>query len=354
MSRRSGVPPGAALAAGRRRGVRWAAYRMACDMLTTQRFVDEVLTPFQRFAIDQGPPGALMPYDDLLQRVKDCRALLPTAVDRVDDNVFAHAPRLAVVANVGVGYNHIDVAAATRRGIWVTNTPGVLTDSVADLTMALMLATLRRLGEASEHVRHGEWRAVRQDTFWGTDPRGLTLGIFGMGGIGQAVARRARPFGMRIIYHNRKPVSPALEAEFEATWVPFETLVETADVLSVHVPLTDQTRGRLGAHEFGRMRRGAFIINTARGGVIDEPALIRALHDGQLGGVGLDVTATEPDVAVALREHPRALIVPHIASATRGTRGAMMRMALENAAAVLDGQTPPNPVNRPERAAVAG
>jgi glyoxylate reductase len=322
---------------------------MAYDMLTTQRFPDDVVAPFaERFSIDQGPQGGLLAYAEMLERVATCGALLPTSIDRVDDDAFAHAPSLKVVANVGVGYNHIDVAAAARRGIWVTNTPGVLTDSVADLTMALLLGTLRRIGEASEHVRHANWRDNRQDLFWGTDPRGLTLGILGLGAIGQAVARRARPFGMRIIYHNRKRLAPELEQQVDATFVSFEQLIETADVLSLHVPLTDQTRGRIGRTELKSMRRGSMIINCARGPVIDEVALTEALLDGQISGVGLDVTATEPDVPQALREHPRALIVPHIASATGGTRGGMMRMALENAAAVLDGNTPPNPVNRPE------
>src|SRR5919108_2587136 len=174
---------------------------MGYDLLTTQHFVDEVVAQFQRFSIDQGPPGGLMPYDELVQRVAECRALLPTSVDRVDDNVLAHAPRLEVIANVGVGYNPIDVAAATRRGIWVTNTPGVLTDSVADLAMALLLGTLRRLSDASEHVRHGQWRENRQDTFWGTDPRGLTLGILGLGAIGQGVARGARPIWLGVLHH---------------------------------------------------------------------------------------------------------------------------------------------------------
>jgi glyoxylate reductase len=223
----------------------------------------------------------------------------------------------------------------------------VLTDSVADMAMALLLGTLRRISDASEHVRHGNWHDKRQDTFWGADPRNMTLGILGFGAIGQAVGRRARPFGFRIIYHRRNRLAPELERELDATFVPFDTLIETSDVLSLHVPLTDETRGRIGRAELARMRRGSFIINTARGGVIDEPALIDALTDGQIAGVGLDVTVTEPDVPQALREHPRALITPHIASATSGTRGGMMRTALENAAAVLDGRRPPNPVNEP-------
>jgi glyoxylate reductase len=319
---------------------------MSFDMLTTQRFVDEVIAEFGRFRIDQGPPGGLLPYDELLQRVDYVQAILPTSVDRVDEGVFDRATSLKVVANVGVGYNHIDVAAATRRGIWVTNTPGVLTDSVADLTMALMLGTLRRVSDAGEHVRHGNWRENRQDTFWGVDPGGLTLGIFGLGAIGQAVARRARPFGMHISYYKRARLGEDVERELGATYVPFDTLIESADVLSIHVPLTDETRGRIGRNEIATMKRGSFIINTARGAIVDEAALIDALEDGQIAGVGLDVTATEPDVPVRLRDHARALITPHIASATRGTRGGMMRMALQNAAAVLEGRRPPNAVNQ--------
>src|SRR5438105_15668394 len=161
---------------------------MADRILTTQRFPDDVVADFiERFAIDQGPPGGLLAYGELLERVAGCVAVLPTSIDRVDDGVFDRAPELRVVANVGVGYNHIDVAAATRRGIWVTNTPGVLTESVADLTVALMLGTLRRISEAGEHVRHGHWNANRQDMFWGSDPRGMTLGVYGLGAIGQAV-----------------------------------------------------------------------------------------------------------------------------------------------------------------------
>jgi lactate dehydrogenase-like 2-hydroxyacid dehydrogenase len=222
----------------------------------------------------------------------------------------------------------------------------VLTDSTADLTMALLLGTLRRLSEASEHVRHGHWTANRQDLFWGSDPRYLTLGILGLGAIGQAVARRVAPFGMRMVYYKRTRLPADLEEELRATYVSFDDLIESSDVLSLHVPLTDATRGCLGRREFARMRPGVFIINTARGAIIDEDALIEALHSGQVAGVGLDVTTTEPDVPPALREHPRALILPHIASATRHTRGGMMRMALQNAAAVLDGDAPINPVNQ--------
>ncbi len=317
---------------------------MAFDILTSQRFPDDVVAPFvDRLSIDQGPPGGLMAYEEMGRRVAKAEALLPTSIDRVDDALLACGPKLKVIANVGVGYNHIDVAAATRRGIWVTNTPGVLADSVADLAMALMLGILRRLPEASEHVRHGHWRENRQDTFWGVDPRGLTLGLLGFGGIGQGVARRASAFGMRIIYHTRNPVQTDM-----ATYVTFDELIEQSDVLSLHVPLTDETRGRIGASEFSRMRPGVFLVNTARGPIVDEDAMIEALQSGHLAGVGLDVTATEPQVPQALREHPRALILPHIASATRGTRGGMMRMALENSLAVLEGRLPPpNAVNQP-------
>jgi len=320
---------------------------MPADLLTTQRFPDHVLAPFlERFSVDQGPPGGLLPYAELLERIAACRALLPTSVDRVDGPVFDAAPNLKVVANVGVGFNHIDVATATQRGIWVTNTPGVLTDSTADQALLLMLGTLRRIGEAGEHVRHGQWTANRQDLFWGIDPRGLTLGILGMGAIGQALARRVAPLGMHVIYHKRTPLDPSLEHSLAARFVSFDQLIEQSDVLSLHVPLTNETRGRLGRAEFARMRRGIYIVNTARGPIIEEAALIDALNNGHVAGVGLDVTATEPEVPQALREHPRALITPHIASATHGTRGGMMRMALENVAAVLSGDKPINPVNR--------
>jgi glyoxylate reductase len=323
---------------------------MTFDILTSQRFPDDVVAPFmERFSIDQGPPGGLMPYAEMVQRVSGSRALLPTSIDRVDDALLASAPTLKVIANVGVGYNHIDVAAATRRGIWVTNTPGVLTDSAADLTVALLLGTLRRISEAGEHVRHGHWNANRQDMFWGSDPRGMTLGIYGLGAIGQAVARRVRPFGFsKVVYNKRSRLSPELEKELGASYVSFDELVQTSDALSLHVPLTDETRGSIGRREFERMRPGVYIVNTSRGPVIDEDALIEALQSGKVAGVGLDVTATEPNVPEALREHPRALILPHIASATHQTRGGMMRMALENAAAVLDGKPPINPVNQPE------
>jgi glyoxylate reductase len=316
-------------------------------MLTTQRFPEDVIAPFlERWSIEQGPPGGLMPHAELTERVAGCRALLSATVDRVDDELMAHAPDLKAIANVGVGYNHIDVAAATRRGIWVTNTPGVLADSVADLTMVLLLGILRRLPEASEHVRHGQWKENRQDTFWGVDPIGLTLGLIGFGAIGQGVARRALAFGMRIIYHTRNRLAPDVEQSLSATYVSFDALVRQSDVLSLHLPLTEETRGLIGAAELAQMKPGSLLVNTARGPIVDEAAMIAALESGQLAGVGLDVTATEPEVPVALREHPRALILPHIASATRGTRGGMMRMALENASAILEGRPPLNPVNQ--------
>jgi glyoxylate reductase len=252
-----------------------------------------------------------------------------------------------VVANIGVGINHVDLDAATRRGIWVTNTPGVLTDSTADLALLLLLGTLRRVSEASEHVRHGNWRDNRQDLFWGVDPRGLTLGIFGFGAIGQAFARRVNPLGMHVIYHRRNRLAADDEHALNAEYVTFDDLLARSDVISLHVPLTDETRGRFGRDEIARMRRGVYIINAARGPVVDEGALLEALQSGNIAGVGLDVTATEPDVPQALREHPRALITPHVGSATHGTRGAMMRMALENASAVLSGGLPSNAVNQP-------
>jgi glyoxylate reductase len=325
--------------------VRPAERDEAVDIVITQRFPEDVVAPYLgRFSLRQGRPGDQMSHADLVRRAAACGALVTCTADRVDAEVIAAAGRLRVIANVGVGYDHIDVAAAAQRGIWISNTPGVLTDSVADLSLLLLLATLRRAGEGFEHVRHGRWHRQRT-AFLGTDPRDLTLGILGMGRIGQALTRRVASLGMHVCYHQRRPLPPALERDLGAEWVAFSDLLARADVLSIHVPLTPETRGLIGRDALAQVRPGVFLINTARGAIFDEPALIDALDRGHVAGVGLDVTATEPDVPVALREHPRAFILPHVGSATQRTRTAMMRLALQNAVAVLDGTPPPNAVD---------
>ena len=301
-----------------------------------------------RHRIEQGRPDRPMARTELLRRLANLPALVAFGADRVDAELLAAAPRLQVVANFGVGYDSVDVGAAAERGVWVTNTPGVLTETTADTALLLLLATLRRAGEGFEQVRHGRWRRANPDAFWGQDPAGLTLGILGMGAIGQALARRVQPLGMRVIYHNRGPLPPAVAQALGAQWVEFDDLLRRADVLSVHAPLTEATRHRIGAAELARLRPGAFVINTARGALIDEAALVAALQSGHLGGVGLDVFEREPAVPLALRTHPRAFCLPHLGSATTRTRQAMMRLCLDNAVAVLEGRRPPNPVNEPD------
>lgn len=324
------------------------------DILVTRAFLPElVASAAGSWSVRQGPVGFPIPRSDLLELAGSVRALCSGGHDRIDAELLDSAPRLQVVANFGVGYDSVDVPEATARGIWVTNTPDVLTESTADIALLLILATLRRAGEAFEHVRHGRWTTTDPDAFWGVDPGGRALGILGMGRIGQAIARRGAALGMRIIYHRRTALSAAEELALGATRMPFEELLAEADVLTIHLPLDASTRRLVGAPELARMRPGSFLINTARGGIVDEAALAQALASGHLGGVGLDVFDDEPFVPAALRDHPHAFLLPHIGSATGRTRGAMMRLCMANAVAVLGGQRPLTPVNEPSPDLVA-
>ena len=298
-----------------------------------------------RYRVAYGPSGRQMAREELLGRIGPVQALISFHSDRIDDELLAKAPRLRVVATLAVGYDNIDVAAATRRGIWVANTPGIVTEPTADTALLLLLATLRRAGEGFEEVRHGNWKEVSPDALWGTDPRGLTLGILGFGRIGRALAERVIPIGMRVIYHDPAKSPRDVAETLQAEWVEFDELLERCDVLSIHLPLLAETRGRIGREEMARMKRGSFIVNTARGAIIDEDALIDALGSGHIAGVGLDVFTNEPFVPAGLRDHPRAYCLPHIATATRGTRLAMMSRCVDNVMAVLGGGPPVTPVN---------
>ena len=271
--------------------------------------------------------------------------LLTTKVD----NTFLDAagPQLKVVANVAVGYNNIDVAACAARNVIVTNTPGVLTDATADLAMALILMATRRLAE-------GE-RVIRSQTSWqwgmfyllGTSLQGRRLGIIGMGDIGTAVARRARAFGMEIAYANRRRVPPELEAELGATFMATDDLLATSDVVTLHCPYSPDTHHLMNSATLARMRPTAFLVNTSRGPVVDEAALVKALEHGVIAGAGLDVFEHEPDVNPGLLRCENAVLVPHLGSATVETRTAMAVLAARNAVAVLSGLSPLTPVMRP-------
>ena len=286
-----------------------------------------------------------MDRQELLRRVADKEGLLCTITDRIDTEVLDRAPGLKVIANYGVGFEHIDLDAATRRGIPVSNTPGVLTETTADLAFALILATARRVVAGDQRVRQGKFQYWAPLLFLGEEVNGKTLGIIGMGRIGKAVARRAAGFGMKLLYHSRTPLSPLEEQELGASLQPLETLLREADFVTLHVPLTPHTRHLIGSRELELMKDSAFLINTARGPVVDEAALVAALRQGQIRGAGLDVYEKEPELSPGLADLENVVLLPHLGSATVATRTRMAVMAAENLLAGLRGDPPPNCLN---------
>lgn len=275
---------------------------------------------------------------------KGSDALLCNILDRVDAELLDACPGLKVVANFGVGFNNIDVAAATARKIPVTNTPGVLTDATADMTFALLLAGARRLGEGERIVRAHKWSGWEPLQLLGADVSGATLGIIGFGRIGQAVARRAKAFGMRVIYWNRTAESEA-SSENYATRVSFEEVLRHSDFVSLHVAYNSETHHLLDEPQFALMKPTAFVINTARGAVINEAALVRALQTKRIAGAALDVFEREPELTPGLAELENVVLAPHLGSATIGTRTKMGMIAVDNLLAVCAGRRPPNCVN---------
>ena len=281
----------------------------------------------------------------LRQAVMGKQGVLCLVTDRLDAQVLDTATELKVVSNVAVGYDNIDVAAATQRGILVTNTPGVVTESTADLTWSLLCSLARRIAEGDRYIRAGKWRDWTLLLMAGSDIHGKTLGICGMGRIGQAVARRAKGFNMRILYHNRQRLDTALESELNATWVEKRTLLQQADFVSLHIPLSAATTHFIGLEELRMMRPTAYLINAARGPVVDEAALIQALQQGWIAGAAMDVFEHEPHVPQALQELENVVLVPHIGSASVATRTRMAVMAAENLVAVLRDEYTPYIVN---------
>ena len=279
------------------------------------------------------------------EQLVDAEAVVTLLTDRVDADFLDAAPRLRLVANVAVGFNNIDVEACGHRGVIVTNTPGVLTDATADLAMALILISTRRLGEGERLIRSGaewEWGMFMM---LGTGLQGRRLGIVGMGGIGRALAERARAFGMQITYHNRRPVGPDVEARLDATLLTLDDLLAGSDVVSLNCPYTEETHHLIDAGALERMSRSSFLVNTARGPVVDESALVEALRTGSIAGAGLDVFEHEPDVHPGLLELDNAVLVPHLGSATVETRGAMAELAARNVVEVLAGRPALTPVS---------
>lgn len=283
--------------------------------------------------------------EELQSAVEGKQALVCQLTDRIDATVMDAGKALRVISNVAVGFDNIDIPAATERGIVVTNTPGVLTDTTADLAFTLMVAAARRICEADRFLRGGHWQQWEIDMMTGHDIHGHTLGIFGLGRIGQGMARRARGFDMRVIYHDVTRATPDDEQEWGIEYVDRDTLFRESDFLSIHVPLNEHTRHAVGKDEFALMKPTAVLVNTSRGPVVDEPALADALEQGQIASAGLDVYENEPVVEPRLLELENIVVVPHIGSASIKTRTRMCTMAAENTAAVLSGQRPPNPVN---------
>lgn len=289
-----------------------------------------------------------LPADELRERAADADALVCLLTDRVDAQLLDAAPHLGAVANVAVGYDNIDVAAATAAAVAVANTPGVLTEATADLTFALILAAARRIPEGDGFLRAGRythWKLDQEQL--GADVFGTTLGIYGLGAIGRAVARRAvGGFGMTVRYFGRHRLSPTEEAALGVSYAPLEELLETSDFVSLHAPSTTETRHVIDASALSRMKSSAILINTARGPLVDEGALATAIADGTIAGAGLDVYEAEPAVHPKLLElRQRVVLLPHLGSATVSTRQQMAQIAVDNVIAALAGRRPPDLVN---------
>lgn len=319
---------------------------MRPSVLVTRRIYPEAVEYLRRYAeVDYAGTDDVLSPEQLLERAQGKQAIVCQLTDKFPAQVLERLEGVRVLANVAVGYDNIDVAAATRKGILVTNTPEVLTETTADFAFALLLAAARRVVEGHLFVHSGKWRRWAIDLLVGHDVHHRTLGIFGMGRIGQAVARRARGFSMRVLYHDVRRAPEPLEAELGVEFCQKERLLEESDFISLHVPLTESTRKLIGAPELRRMKRTAILVNTSRGPVVDEAALARALADGVIAAAGLDVFEREPEVHPLLLELPNVVLAPHIASASVDTRRKMSLMAAENAVAALEGRKPPNLVN---------
>jgi len=314
----------------------------------TRKLFDEAISLIEEYADvevyeSEEEPA---PYDLILEKVRDVDGLLCLLTDKIDARIIEAGERLKVISNYAVGYDNIDVEAATRRGIYVTNTPGVLTETTADLAWAILMAIARRVVEADKYVRAGRWiHAWGPKMMLGSDVHGKTLGIIGLGRIGSAVARRAKGFNMRIIYYDifRRE---DLERELGLEYKPLEELLKEADYVTLHVPLTKETHHLIGERELDLMKPTAYLINTSRGAVIDQRALYKALKERRIAGAALDVFEKEPiDPDDPLLELDNVVLTPHIGSASVETRKKMAMMAAENLVSVLKGVEPPNLVN---------
>ncbi len=300
----------------------------------------------QHFDVDCNTLDEVWSPEVLRERLRGRQGLLATGSERVDAALLDANPQLRVVANMAVGFNNIDVPACTARGVVVTNTPDVLTETTADFGFALMMAAARRIAESEHFLRRGEWTKWSYDMFTGADVHGATLGILGMGRIGQGIARRgAHGFGMTVIYHNRRPLPAQQEAAVGARWVDKATLLREADHLVLVLPYSPDSHHAIGAPELALMKPTATLTNIARGGIVDDAALAAALRERRIAAAGLDVFEGEPEVHPDLLAVPNVVLTPHIASASVATRLAMAELAADNLVAAMEGRDPPTPVN---------
>jgi len=285
----------------------------------------------QHFEVQSNQSDQVLNKDQLAQHLADKDGAFTTGSDRIDGELLAACPRLKICANMAVGFNNFDLDAMTARGVLATNTPDVLTETTADFGFALMMATARRMTESEHYLRAGNWTKWSYDMFAGSDVHGATLGILGMGRIGQGIARRgAHGFGMKVIYHNRSRLDAATEAECKAHYVSKEELLKTADHLVLVLPYSASSHHAIGAAEIGLMKPTATLVNIARGGIVDDAALAQALREGRIAAAGLDVFEGEPKVHPDLLTVPNVVLTPHIASASVPTRLAMARLAADN------------------------
>ena len=324
-------------------------------ILVTREVFDETIAFLKgHFEVEANQGDRPYSRDELIAKLQGCDGVQASSSDRIDGELLDRCPTIKAVCNTAVGYNNIDVDACTRRGVMATNTPGVLTDSVADYSMGLIIATCRRMTEGEAFLRSGEWKGSFLKQLLGQDVHGATLGIAGFGRIGRAIARRARGFDMKILYHARKRAEAAAEAESGATYVGKDELLRAADVVLLILPYGPETHHFIGARELALMKPSAVLVNMARGGIVDDAALAEALKNRTIWAAGLDVYENEPKVNPALMQLRNIVLSPHIASASELTRQAMAMTAARNLAAALSGQAPPNLLNPEFRNFVKG
>jgi glyoxylate/hydroxypyruvate/2-ketogluconate reductase len=316
-------------------------------ILVCRQTFDEVIEALsQRFEVEHNQKDdAPWSADELRRRLADKHGVLTSGADRVDASIVDAAPKLKAVCNVAVGYNNLDVTALAERGILATNTPAVLDDTTADTAWALMLAAARRLPEAERWLRAGQWKGWKNDQMLGVDVHHATLGIVGMGRIGQAMAKRAKGFSMKVLYHNRKRCPAAVEKATGARYVTLEKLLGASDFVSLNLPYSPEAHHLIGAKQLALMKPTAVLVNAARGGIVDDAALVEALKARRIHAAGIDVFEGEPKFNPGFLELDNVALAPHVGSATRATRMKMNLLAVKNLVAALAGKRPPNLVN---------